>query len=40
MVDLTNPDELIPKPREFVLENGTPDTIAEWKALVDGLLTN
>ena len=33
-------DELIPPPREFVLRNGPPDTIAGWKALADGLLTN
>jgi hypothetical protein len=29
------PDELIPPPRELVLRNGTPDTIAGWKALAD-----
>ena len=40
MVDLITPDELIPKPRELVLRNGLPDTIAEWKALGDGLLTD
>ena len=40
MVDLITPDELIPKPHELVLRNGTPDTIAGWKALVDGLLTD
>ena len=33
-------DELIPEPREYVLRNGAPDTIAGWKALVDGLLTD
>jgi hypothetical protein len=33
-------DELIPPPRELVLRNGTPDTIAGWKALADGLLTS
>ena len=37
---LITPDELIPKPHEFVLENGTPETIAEWKGLVGGLLTD
>ena len=40
MVDLITPDELIPQPRELVLRNGTPDTIAGWKALADGLLTD
>ena len=34
------PDELLPPPREFVLQNGTPDTIAGWKALADSLLTD
>src|ERR687897_1856156 len=38
-IDLTS-DELVPKPAEFVLRNGRPDTIAGWKALADGLLTN
>ena len=32
--------ELIPEPRELVLRKGTPDTIAGWKALAEGLLTN
>ena len=40
MVDLTNPDELVPRPHEFVLRNGAPDTIDGWKALADGLLTD
>jgi hypothetical protein len=40
MVDLITPDQLIPPPREFVLRNGAPDTIAGWKALADGLLTD
>ena len=40
MVDLITPDELIPQPHEYVLRNGTPDTIAGWKTLVDGLLTD
>ena len=40
MVDPITPDELVPKPHELVLRNGTPDTIAGWKALADGLLTN
>ena len=39
MVHLITPDELVPRPRELVLRNGAPDTIAGWKALVDGLLT-
>ena len=38
--DLITPDELIPQPHEFVLRNGTPDTIAGWQALAEGLLTN
>ena len=37
---LITPDELIPQPHELVLRNGTPDTIAGWKALADGLLTD
>ena len=40
MVDLITSDELIPQPHELVLRNGTPDTIAGWKALADGLLTD
>ena len=39
-IDLITPDELIPKPHEFVLRHGTPDTIAGWQALTEGLLTN
>jgi len=39
-VDLITPDQLIPQPRELVARNGTPDTIAGWKALAEGLLTN
>ena len=31
--------QLIPDPRELVLRNGAPETIAGWKALADGLLT-
>ncbi len=37
---LITPDQLIPQPRELVLRTGTPDTIAGWKALADGLLTD
>jgi hypothetical protein len=33
-------DELTPDPHELVLRNRTPDTIAGWKALAEGLLTN
>jgi len=40
MADLITPDELVPKPHEFVSSNGVPETIAGWKALVDGLLTD
>jgi hypothetical protein len=39
-VDRITPDQLIPQPHELVLRNGTPDTIAGWKALADGLLTD
>jgi hypothetical protein len=39
-VDLITADQLAPQPHEFVLRHGTPDTIAGWKALVDGLLTD
>ena len=38
--DLITPDQLVPQPQELVLRSGTPDTIAGWKALADGLLTN
>src|ERR671910_1784938 len=37
---LITPDELIPKPRELVSQNGPPNTIAGWKALADSLLTD
>jgi hypothetical protein len=37
---MITPDELVPDPHEFVLRHGVPDTIAAWKALADGLLTN
>ena len=40
MVDPITPDELIPEPHELVPRNGAPDTIAGWKALADGLLTD
>ena len=40
MAGLIAADELIPQPHELVLRNGTPDTIAGWKALADGLLTD
>ena len=40
MVEPITPDELIPRPHELVLRNGAPDTIAGWKALADGLLTD
>jgi hypothetical protein len=33
-------DELVPQPHELVRENGMPDSIAGWKALADGLLTD
>ena len=34
------PAELIPEPRDLVPQNRTPDTIAGWKALADGLLSD
>ena len=37
---MITPDELIPPPRELVLRNGPPDTIAGWKALACSLLTD
>jgi hypothetical protein len=40
IVDLFAADELAPRPPEFALRNGTPGTIAGWKALADGLLSN
>jgi len=40
MVQLISPDELIPAPRDLVRTNGEPDSIADWKALADGLLTD
>lgn len=40
MVDLIAPDELTPEPHELVPRNRTPDTIAGWRAVADGLLTN
>ena len=40
MAELITPADLLPPPREFVRENGTPDTIAGWKALADSLLTD
>jgi hypothetical protein len=33
------PPELMPGPRELLVERGRPDTIAGWKALANGLLT-
>jgi hypothetical protein len=38
--DLITRDQLVPQPHELVLRKGTPDTIAGWKALADGLLTD
>ena len=40
MVDPITLDEFGPTPHELVLHNGTPDSIAGWKALADGLLTD
>jgi uncharacterized protein DUF2515 len=35
-----DPDDLSPLPHQIVPPNNPPESIAEWKALVDGLLTN
>jgi 3-hydroxyisobutyrate dehydrogenase len=40
VIDPISPDELLPQPHELVRRNGTPDTIAGWKAVADSLLTN
>src|SRR5918994_1877085 len=40
IIDLISSDELVPKLPELVRRNGGPNTIAGWKALADGLLTN
>ena len=34
------PDEFIPEPHKLVPRNRTPDTIAGWKAVADGLLSD
>ena len=34
------PEAFVSAPRELLPQNGTPDTIAGWKALADGLLTD
>ena len=34
------PNAGFPEPRELVARAGTPDTVAEWKALAEGLLTD
>src|SRR5215470_7531582 len=36
----SRPDELIPEPHELVPQNRTPDTIAGWRAIADGLLSD
>jgi hypothetical protein len=40
IVDLLTSDDLAPRPPEFALRAATPGTIAEWKALADGLLAD
>src|SRR5262245_53877918 len=40
MVDPITLGELGPTPRELVLQKGTPDSIAGWKTLANGLLTD
>jgi hypothetical protein len=37
---MRTPDELIPEPPELVPPNRTPDTIAEWRAVADGFLSD
>ena len=39
-MDPITPDVLIPQPHELVARHGAPETIAGWKALADGLLTD
>ena len=39
-MDPITADDLIPQPHELVRRNGTPETIAGWRALADGLLTD
>jgi hypothetical protein len=36
----TFPDELLPEPHDLVPRNRTPDTIAGWRAVADGLLSD
>src|ERR671911_421999 len=40
MAALVDPSSQLPAPHELVERSGTPDTIPEWKALVEGLLTD
>jgi hypothetical protein len=40
MVDVISSDEGVVQPDELVRRIGTPSTIADWKTLADGLLTN
>ena len=40
MAALVDPSSQLPAPHELVERRGTPDTIPEWKALVEGLLTD
>jgi hypothetical protein len=40
MVDVISSDEGVVPPDELVRRIGTPSTIADWKTLADGLLTN
>lgn len=40
MVERRVVNEFYPRPHEVVSQNGTPATIADWKALAAGLLTN
>src|SRR6476660_4739546 len=40
LADPSSPDLLIPEQRRVVPRDQTPDTIAGWQALVEGLLTN
>jgi len=40
MASLLTPDELDSTPHELIGRNGPPDSIAGWRALADGLLTD
>jgi hypothetical protein len=37
---MSDPDELLREPHELIPRDRTPDTIAGWKAVADGLLSD